>query len=79
LHHAGRILNISHERGITWDGDQGYWFNCSVYQGGKTGIFGGAGVGKTVVIMELIRDIATVHRGLSVFAGVENERGKEQN
>lgn len=45
-------------------------------KGGKTGIFGGAGVGKTVVIMELIRDIATVHRGLSVFAGV-GERTRE--
>lgn len=39
-------------------------------KGGKTGIFGGAGVGKTVIIMELIRNIAQVHHGLSVFAGV---------
>ncbi len=45
-------------------------------KGGKTGIFGGAGVGKTVVIMELIRDIAAVHRGRSVFAGV-GERTRE--
>ncbi|MEI8131404.1 MAG: F0F1 ATP synthase subunit beta, partial [Leptolinea sp.] len=37
-------------------------------KGGKTGIFGGAGVGKTVIIMELIRSIATVHQGNSVFA-----------
>jgi F-type H+-transporting ATPase subunit beta len=45
-------------------------------KGGKTGIFGGAGVGKTVVIMELIRSIATVHQGNSVFAGV-GERTRE--
>jgi F0F1-type ATP synthase beta subunit len=37
-------------------------------KGGKTGIFGGAGVGKTVIIMELIRSIATVHQGKSVVA-----------
>ena len=45
-------------------------------KGGKTGIFGGAGVGKTMVIMELIRSIATVHQGNSVFAGV-GERTRE--
>jgi F-type H+-transporting ATPase subunit beta len=45
-------------------------------KGGKTGIFGGAGVGKTIVIMELIRTIATVHQGNSVFAGV-GERTRE--
>jgi F-type H+-transporting ATPase subunit beta len=45
-------------------------------KGGKTGIFGGAGVGKTVIIMELIRTIATVHKGNSVFAGV-GERTRE--
>lgn len=45
-------------------------------KGGKTGIFGGAGVGKTVVITELIRSIATVHKGNSVFAGV-GERTRE--
>lgn len=45
-------------------------------KGGKTGVFGGAGVGKTVVIMELIRSIATVHQGKSVFAGV-GERTRE--
>ncbi|NPV86024.1 MAG: F0F1 ATP synthase subunit beta [Anaerolineae bacterium] len=45
-------------------------------KGGKTGIFGGAGVGKTVIIMELIRSIATVHHGKSVFAGV-GERTRE--
>jgi F-type H+-transporting ATPase subunit beta len=45
-------------------------------KGGKTGIFGGAGVGKTVVIQELIRSVATVHQGNSVFAGV-GERSRE--
>ncbi len=45
-------------------------------KGGKTGIFGGAGVGKTVIIMELIRNIATEHGGFSVFAGV-GERTRE--
>ncbi len=45
-------------------------------KGGKTGIFGGAGVGKTVIIMELIRSIATVHQGKSVFSGV-GERTRE--
>jgi F-type H+-transporting ATPase subunit beta len=45
-------------------------------KGGKIGLFGGAGVGKTVVIMELIRNIATEHSGYSVFAGV-GERSRE--
>ncbi len=45
-------------------------------KGGKTGIFGGAGVGKTVIIMELIRTIAKVHKGNSVFTGV-GERTRE--
>jgi len=47
-------------------------------KGGKVGAFGGAGVGKTVVIMELIRNIATEHGGFSVFAGV-GERSREGN
>ncbi|HVO70941.1 MAG TPA: F0F1 ATP synthase subunit beta, partial [Aggregatilineaceae bacterium] len=45
-------------------------------KGGKAGIFGGAGVGKTIVIMELIRSIAKEHEGFSVFAGV-GERTRE--
>jgi F-type H+-transporting ATPase subunit beta len=45
-------------------------------RGGKTGVFGGAGVGKTVIIMELIRSIATEHGGYSVFSGV-GERTRE--
>jgi F-type H+-transporting ATPase subunit beta len=47
-------------------------------KGGKTGLFGGAGVGKTVIIMELIRNIALEHGGVSVFAGV-GERTREGN
>ena len=47
-------------------------------KGGKIGLFGGAGVGKTVLIMELINNIAKVHSGVSVFAGV-GERTREGN
>jgi F-type H+-transporting ATPase subunit beta len=47
-------------------------------KGGKTGLFGGAGVGKTVIIQELIHNIATKHGGISVFAGV-GERTREGN
>ena len=47
-------------------------------KGGKIGAYGGAGVGKTVIIQELIRNIATVHQGRSVFAGV-GERSREGN
>jgi len=47
-------------------------------KGGKTGIFGGAGVGKTVIIQELIHNIATVHGGYSVFSGI-GERSREGN
>jgi len=51
---------------------------CPIVKGGKVGLFGGAGVGKTVVIMELIRNIAQEHGGFSVFAGV-GERTREGN
>lgn len=51
---------------------------CPYIKGGKTGLFGGAGVGKTVLIMELIHNIATTHGGYSVFAGV-GERTREGN
>jgi F0F1-type ATP synthase beta subunit len=47
-------------------------------RGGKIGLFGGAGVGKTVLIMELINNIAKMHGGYSVFAGV-GERTREGN
>jgi len=51
---------------------------CPFVHGGKTGLFGGAGVGKTVIIQELIARIATKHGGYSVFAGV-GERSREGN
>ncbi len=51
---------------------------CPFAKGGKVGLFGGAGVGKTVILMELIRNIAIEHSGYSVFAGV-GERTREGN
>lgn len=51
---------------------------CPYVKGGKIGLFGGAGVGKTVLIQELINNIATQHGGISVFAGV-GERSREGN
>lgn len=51
---------------------------CPYVKGGKVGLFGGAGVGKTVLIQELINNIATVQKGISVFAGV-GERSREGN
>jgi F-type H+-transporting ATPase subunit beta len=51
---------------------------CPFKKGGKIGIFGGAGVGKTVIIQELIRNVAQEHAGYSVFAGV-GERSREGN
>ncbi len=51
---------------------------CPFAKGGKVGLFGGAGVGKTVALMELIRNIAVAHSGYSVFAGV-GERTREGN
>ncbi|MCD6582493.1 MAG: F0F1 ATP synthase subunit beta [Desulfuromusa sp.] len=49
---------------------------CSFVKGGKTGLFGGAGVGKTVLIMEFMHAVATLHKGVSVFAGI-GERIRE--
>jgi F-type H+-transporting ATPase subunit beta len=49
---------------------------CPFVKGGKTGLFGGAGVGKTVLIMEFMHAVATLHKGVSVFAGV-GERIRE--
>ena len=51
---------------------------CPFAKGGKIGLFGGAGVGKTVTMLELINNIASAHSGLSVFAGV-GERTREGN
>jgi F-type H+-transporting ATPase subunit beta len=49
---------------------------CPIARGGKTGLFGGAGVGKTLLLMELVNEIITAHRGFAVFAGV-GERIRE--
>ncbi|MGR9101401.1 MAG: F0F1 ATP synthase subunit beta, partial [Gammaproteobacteria bacterium] len=49
---------------------------CPFVKGGKTGLFGGAGVGKTVLVMEFIHAVASIHKGVSVFAGV-GERIRE--
>ena len=49
---------------------------CPFIRGGKTGLFGGAGVGKTVLIMEFMHAVAKIHKGVSVFAGV-GERIRE--
>ncbi|HEY4831593.1 MAG TPA: F0F1 ATP synthase subunit beta, partial [Waddliaceae bacterium] len=51
---------------------------CPFPKGGKVGLFGGAGVGKSVIVLELIRNIATEHGGFSVFCGV-GERTREGN
>ena len=59
------------------DAVQTLWGLSAPYKkGGKVGLFGGAGVGKTVVIMELIRSLAVEHDGLSIFCGV-GERSRE--
>ena len=77
----GRIFNVL---GETVDHDErkvdaaDYWPIHPYALGGKIGLFGGAGVGKTVIIMELIHNIATAHGGYSVFAGV-GERTREGN
>lgn len=51
---------------------------CPLPKGGKIGLFGGAGVGKTVLVQELIHNVARVHKGISIFAGV-GERSREGN
>lgn len=72
---------LEHEKGdveILETGLKAIDLLCPIPKGGKVGLFGGAGVGKTVLIQELIRNIAKVHRGVSVFAGV-GERSREGN
>jgi F-type H+-transporting ATPase subunit beta len=58
------------------DRHQGHRPARAVLQGGKIGLFGGAGVGKTVIIMELINNIAMKHGGVSVFGGSANARAR---
>ena len=73
---AGRPIH--HARRCSTTGIKVIDLICPFLKGGKVGAFGGAGVGKTVVIMELINNIAKLHGGVSVFAGV-GERTREGN
>lgn len=70
LHHA---LGVS---GVLETGIKVIDLLCPFVKGGKTGLFGGAGVGKTVLVMEFMHAIAAIHKGVSVFAGV-GERIRE--
>jgi F-type H+-transporting ATPase subunit beta len=72
------IMEQNPERDILETGIKVIDLLCPYLKGGKIGLFGGAGVGKTVIIMELIRNIATEHGGFSVFSGV-GERTREGN
>ena len=76
--HAPKFENLSAETEILETGIKVIDLLEPYARGGKTGLFGGAGVGKTVLIMELIHNIATQHGGYSVFAGV-GERTREGN
>ncbi len=69
---------ISSQTGIFETGIKVIDLICPYAKGGKIGLFGGAGVGKTVLIMELINNISKVHNGISVFTGV-GERTREGN
>ena len=73
-----RALSISSNKEILETGIKVIDLLCPYSKGGKIGLFGGAGVGKTVLIMELINNIAKEHGGLSVFTGV-GERTREGN
>ena len=76
--HAPDISDLSTETEILVTGIKVIDLLSPYIKGGKVGLFGGAGVGKTVLIMELINNIAKAHGGLSVFAGV-GERTREGN
>lgn len=75
---APALVNQSTEAEILETGIKVIDLICPILKGGKVGLFGGAGVGKTVVIQELINNIAKAHGGVSVFAGV-GERTREGN
>lgn len=75
---APMLTNQSTESAILETGIKVIDLICPILKGGKVGLFGGAGVGKTVVIQELINNIAKAHGGVSVFAGV-GERTREGN
>ena len=75
---APQFEELSDEKEILETGIKVVDLLCPYQKGGKIGLFGGAGVGKTVLIQELIRNIATEHGGYSVFTGV-GERTREGN
>ena len=75
---APEFVDQSTEKEILVTGIKVVDLLCPYSKGGKIGLFGGAGVGKTVLIMELINNIAKAHGGYSVFAGV-GERTREGN
>ncbi|MFA6338665.1 MAG: F0F1 ATP synthase subunit beta [Candidatus Paceibacterota bacterium] len=76
--HAPKFTDQSTETKILETGIKVIDLICPIAKGGKVGMFGGAGVGKTVIIMELIHNIANEHGGYSVFSGV-GERTREGN
>lgn len=75
---APKLEDLSTEREVLFTGIKVIDLLEPYMKGGKIGLFGGAGVGKTVLIMEMINNIAKAHAGLSVFAGV-GERTREGN
>jgi len=77
-HEPPKLVDISPKTEMFETGIKVIDMLCPFVRGGKTGLFGGAGVGKTVVIQELIARIATKHGGYSVFAGI-GERTREGN
>jgi len=77
-HEPPRLVDLTAQSEMFETGIKVVDLLCPFVRGGKTGLFGGAGVGKTVVIQELIARIATRHGGYSVFAGV-GERTREGN
>lgn len=76
--HAPKLTDQTTETEILITGIKAIDLLAPYSRGGKVGLFGGAGVGKTVLIMELINNVATAHSGYSVFAGV-GERTREGN
>jgi len=79
IHHdPPKLVDVSAKTEVFETGIKVIDLLCPFVRGGKTGLFGGAGVGKTVVIQELIARIATKHGGYSVFAGI-GERTREGN
>jgi F-type H+-transporting ATPase subunit beta len=77
-HEPPRLVDLTAQSEMFETGIKVIDLLCPFVRGGKTGLFGGAGVGKTVIIQELIARIATRHGGYSVFAGV-GERTREGN